>query len=122
MKAVQHTPGPWEADGAASPYKYHEEQRHFQIDAPTPKGADSQFPYTVADTSNRHHCISPDEDAANACLIAAAPEMLEALRGLLAVIRSVDPRAFSTYEGKPEDAQVMVDRAEAAIQKARGGQ
>ncbi len=40
---------------------------------------DASYGYPLADTMNRHYCISPEEDAANARLIAAAPAMLEAL-------------------------------------------
>lgn len=110
-----HTPGPWEADGAKDG-----ENHYYQIDGPTPKGLDPKWPYTVADTLNRHHCISPEEDAANAHLIAAAPVLLKSLEGLLEYLRVFWPLEplFSTFDDRQA---VEIADAEAAIRKAREG-
>jgi hypothetical protein len=64
--------------------------------------------------------VLPVERYNNARLIAAAPELLEACKGLLAVIGSIDPRAFSTYKGRPEDVEIFHELAELAIAKAEG--
>jgi hypothetical protein len=95
---MSHTPGPWESDSAKDG-----ESRYHQIDAPTPNELVT-FPYTVADTMNRHHCVTPHEDAANARLIAAAPELLAALKDV------------REYYG-PSEYMPQVD---AAIAKAEG--
>lgn len=72
--AIRHTPGPWELDSAKDG-----DGRYQIINGQLPKGINGDFGYSVADTMNRHHCISPEEDEANAKLIAAAPEMAELL-------------------------------------------
>jgi hypothetical protein len=94
-----HTPGPWEA----------ENNGHFwEI---SPKNIVSAQPYRVGDV-----CASDPENPnsgiqeANARLIAAAPELLEALQNILAVagVRIDDPRI------------VQFDAARAAVAKATG--
>lgn len=55
--------------------------------------------------------VSHDSDA---CLIAAAPELYEALHNTLAILR-----AFVTPE-TDAIARVVVDQAEAALRRARG--
>jgi hypothetical protein len=72
----EHTQGPWEADSAKSDegHVYH------QIDAVAPWRASVGFPCTVVDSLNRDASISPEEDAANARLISAAPDLLFACR------------------------------------------
>jgi hypothetical protein len=66
--------GPWQLDSAKDG-----DTRYHIIHAQLPPGINADFGYPVADTMNRHHNISPVEDLANALLIAAAPELLEAL-------------------------------------------
>lgn len=65
---AKHTPGPWEARPSFN------EQRHWTIEAPI---LDRSGP--VADTLNMDHCISPEEEEANARLMAAAPRMAYAI-------------------------------------------
>lgn len=70
------TKGPWELDSAKDGGC-----RYYIINGEMPKELSGKgFGYTVADTMNRHYCISPEEDAANALLISKAPEMAELLR------------------------------------------
>jgi hypothetical protein len=83
---THYTPGPWEADHC-SERRIKDDPGHWQIDGPTPMGLNNTMPYTVADTSNRNYCISPEEDAANARLIAAAPTMLKALKAIEEALR-----------------------------------
>jgi hypothetical protein len=62
------------------------------------------------------------EEAANAGLIAAAPELLEALQGLLAIV--ADSRGVTGYHLNGEAAEWSefseVDAAESAVAKALG--
>jgi len=97
--SAKHTHGPWEA----------ENNGHFwEI---VPKNRVSAQPYRVGDV-----CASDPENPssgiqeANARLIAAAPELLEALQNILAVanVRINDPRI------------AQFDAARAAVAKATG--
>jgi hypothetical protein len=106
---AKHTAGPWEADHC-SEHRVKDHPGHWQIDGPTPMGLNSTMPYTVADTSNRNYCISPEEDAANARLIAAAPELLDALDTLF------DITPFATND---KDAEIRV-RIRALLSKVKG--
>jgi hypothetical protein len=60
-----------------------------------------------------------DEDEANARLIAAAPEMLQALRGLLREARESVPKINVK---KHFSLMVCMEAAKEAIAKAEGGQ
>lgn len=71
---MEHTPGPWELDSAKDT-----DGRYHIINGQVPKGISADFGYPVADTMNRHHCISPEEDQGNGQLLAAAWDMLNAL-------------------------------------------
>lgn len=75
---MSHTPGPWEIDTAKD-----RDGRHHIIHGPVPNGVNPDFGYPICDTSNRHHCITPREDADNARLLAASPQLLAALQKLL---------------------------------------
>jgi hypothetical protein len=103
----QYTPGPWEADHCTEPSP---NPGYFQIDAPLPSGLRTYAPYTVADTLNRDFRISPEEDEANARLIAAAPELLAAVK--VAYEFFINPGKFN-----PLDVERLY---EAAIRKAVG--
>jgi hypothetical protein len=79
-----HTPGPWQAEHEqCDPKPFPDDPGFFAINAPI---LNRYGP--VADTMNRDHCISPDEDRANAMLIAAAPDLLVALHELLSLYRT----------------------------------
>lgn len=60
---------------------------------------------------------NPDDEEANARLIAAAPELLDALKGLLGFC---DTPISRRRLGENPDRQEMVDIARAAIAKAEG--
>lgn len=94
----KHTPGPWHIGMKPGPIIY------------GPQGEQ------VADL--RAHLLMPDESAANARLIAAAPELLEALKTMTDEYASSMRNAGVTHY--PE-ALAIVRQARAVIAKAEGG-
>lgn len=88
----KHTPGPWKVD---------KRERETLITA-------AAMPYVAAVSSSLHG--QPGTGEANARLIAAAPDLLDALQCYVMLYASLDT------EGK----QKLRDRAEAAITKAEG--
>ena len=106
---MSHTPGPWEAildnDPRGQP-------------SPMYRGLVAlveRSPERTLGVVAKNHDVTKDNWAANAKLIAAAPDLLEALRGLLA-------HEVYTYEGNlearitvPQDA---IEAARAALAKA----
>lgn len=107
MSAVKHTPGPWSFDGPA---------HSIIVWGPTPE---LRVCFMTSD--------GPAE--ANARLIAAAPDMLEALseaRTTISILRTqvmvdigrcADPRE-SRWEGVPEKLKERLDAIDAARAKA----
>ena len=92
---MKYTPGPWTANGAdlAKPY---------YINGPTGE--------VIVNGSNEEYGVI---GRANAHLIAAAPELLEALQGL------VNARWMATIDWAPtKDYEVFMDKANEAIAKA----
>lgn len=85
-----HTPGPWKIERASDPGPFH---FHYLVDATDKIVASTWAP------------PSESESEANARLIAAAPDLLEALRG---VVRVADRKTDE------------FDAAHAAIAKATG--
>ena len=71
--ATNASVGPWELDSGK--FSSDDASRYQIIHAQIPKGIKGDFGYPVADTMNRHHCVSPDEDEANGKLLAAAWDM-----------------------------------------------
>lgn len=90
-----HTPGPWEA-------------REWSIHAPTSVGTvvNGQFQLVAECSGTGARDLQTEIESANARLIAAAPEMLEALEGALDVLSAVMPGSHRTIR--------------AAIAKAKG--
>jgi hypothetical protein len=103
-----HYPGPWELDSAKDG-----DLRYQIVNGQVPKGINGDFGYPVCDTMNRHHCIAPEEDEANARLIAAAPELLEALE---AIFEGAEYQRGTTYELSTR----LLEKAQLAIAKAKG--
>ncbi len=102
MAESKHTPGPWQRSGVRQPspeYRGH------------PVGPDGD-PVVIVPYSDEHHA----ECLANANLIAAAPDMLEALREVVAAMPSMGGlgglSAFNLCRA--------ADLAKAAIAKAEG--
>ena len=94
---ARHTEGPWELDDSEKYYR---------------RGAIRRNGMVVAFMNDNWQPITAEERLANARLIAAAPDMLEALRKVQGYFAPV------THVG---DVQ-MRDEVRAAIAKATGGQ
>ena len=94
MAETQHTPGPWAYDDE--------------------DGTISAHGGVVAETSHSDYTLK--QDARNAGLIAAAPDMLEALRDLTAAYRSARVALGYDEDGESDSLEL----AEAAIAKAEG--
>jgi hypothetical protein len=125
----EHTPGPWTAVRKQQLYP---DDSYWAIEAYSPTLGEQ----VVADTLNQHHCIESGdgntEEAANARLMAAAPDLLAALEAILA-----DPDMANMFEtaahrlGIYEDTSIpefnrwckatekLAADAKAAIMKAR---
>ena len=71
--------------------------------------------YVNSDLHGGDVFLLTDEEYATAHLIAAAPDMYEALEGLLEIYTEGHRREFT-----PGDRKVRADRARAALSKARG--
>lgn len=101
---AKHTPGPWITD-----------DRHVHPDAGRltyPPGVEPETDVIVlVDTDCHENGLLNETDKANLRLIAAAPEMLEALRNALPACEYYDER-----EGAPETLRTV----QAAIAKAQG--
>lgn len=66
--------GPWSLDSAKDGQGI-----YYIIEGHVPKGLSEKDSYNVADTMNRHFCISPEEDEANAKILSAAWDMANIL-------------------------------------------
>jgi hypothetical protein len=104
-----HTPGPWEA-----------ERVYITIQDPTMRITANngelyvaEAAYSPTQRTDSIHVKDPDEMRANARLIAAAPELLEALQGCCELLAHIEPEVRGGYS--PDGAYA---RARAAIAKA----
>ena len=91
MSEPKHTPGPWEADESRAMTAINTADKHVAM-------------------VNISHQVSIAEHHANARLIAAAPEMLDALESLVSCIS----------ETRGSDAYLALIAARDAITKAKG--
>lgn len=99
MSKTKHTPGPWVVKSARSGF-YVESQFDVIVDS--------------LDESGRYGAI---DDEANARLIAAAPELLEALEKLYALVEGESPSLLDEDSGG--DSRLDIEIC-AAIAKAKG--
>ena len=100
-----HTPGPRRVDP------------NYDADIQT---ADGRLEIAMVDISDIADNVAPEaEAAANARLIAAAPELLEALAALLAHLEQDEQDAVMGIFGAPTYGAIAAARA--AIAKATGG-
>ena len=98
-----HTPGPWTVDTSGNVPGWHEDGRECLSIV-------SYFP-TIAVVNNNKEEFN---GRANALLIAAAPDLLEACRGLLDAIHD-----SMTHESQNHHRE-QIDAARAAVEKAEG--
>jgi hypothetical protein len=124
QERVQHTPGPWVLRETAS---WMTGQVLFGHELPQREGEGFRSMRTVGwialngslKNNNRRGTrkIPTEEDRANARLIAAAPELLEALR---AALLDIENTAYDPNDGIASLARARLGRARAAIAKAEG--
>jgi len=107
----KHTPGPWVAVSRTN--------AHIDIEAPKQHGYVARH---VASTGHGNH-------EANARLITAAPDMLEALQNMVEMFKTVPTLEQNSFDEPPEpktqwdyEAYQMIGAACAAIAKATGEQ
>ena len=104
--AAKHTPGPWGAKLKNAPRAIKLKRDHWEI------GQESAPRAGVG--------IAFGDDEANARLIAAAPELLEALKRIIPAARDSKHENFSTLDGIESTRTEMLQCAHAAIAKAEG--
>jgi hypothetical protein len=109
MKKAAYTPGPWRLDSGC-------ESAPGYIGISSPDGPRRH--YGLAQVVVEIECEAYPEGEANASLVAAAPELLEALRGCLAY------RNWQLAKGGevPDELRDVWKNAETALAKARGGE
>lgn len=113
---VKHTAGPWHADRAKSGAR----RDYHQIDVTGRNGLyGSGWPLTVADTSNRDRLVGDVEDAANARLIAAAPELVETLRELIEEITYWHPDDEG-WQAESDSEHMWIRKARALLARIEG--
>ena len=107
-----HTPGPWDHD-----WKY--------IVAPDPAGVHPEiYIAELAEEDEEDRVASDDQIAANGCLIAAAPELFEALQTAISAMNAVP--SFGTGVSHPDKPGLdltsyeLLPRLEAVLRNARG--
>jgi hypothetical protein len=105
MSESKHTPGPWEVDPPGHPLDCH--------------GILDADELGLAETHGRE---GKGEEEANAHLIAAAPEMYEALEELVNSEANVDPdETYSDKYGRLDMGKgAAIRKAQAALKKALG--
>lgn len=107
MKESKHTPGPWLAQSRSL------SDGSLVVNTGAP---DFNEICCLRDKKDRHYGQQDNTDQANALLIAAAPDLIAALEGLL--------ESYAAYVGVDEvtnaDIVLPVQEARAAVKKARG--
>lgn len=103
MKDTPHTPGPWLRHGLTI-YTLRPRTQN-------PNATSFETVWSALVQPDGQHRTAPEELEANACLIEAAPDLLEALEELTALGSSELPQR--------RDAALL--KARAAIAKAKGG-
>lgn len=108
MTDKKWTPGPWEVYDCSGTQmeKSRYENGAFQV------FSDDCDHHAVADCSCNHTCRMEDEIEANAHLIAAAPELYDALEVALVVLENMEAYGVGRLHA--------ADQARAALAKARG--
>ena len=118
MNEAKHTPGPWENE-----HTQYDERISFDELRPSWVNIIRASNVIIAETSHRD--ISLEEQEANAALIAAAPDLLEALKDCCVIAKPENPSSCCpVYRpgehggcAENEDGECHIWKA---IQKARG--
>ncbi|WP_312839300.1 hypothetical protein [Pantoea piersonii] len=104
MEGFKGTRGPWVAsktDRSIGPISKHDDQSYGMI-----------FPVAWVEFNGKQ-----EHQEADANLIAAAPDMLEALQDVVAAMRQYE---MDVDESAPPKHRAMMEKAEAALSKALG--
>lgn len=118
-KRKQHTPGPWKVERVAKP------TRHYAVEIPGCVGPEHPGDRIIVGEMGGDDEVHAT-DAANARLIAAAPELLEALRELAAAASTPVRKRGEVTGAHPDYAKAILRtalvRAGRLIAKATGGE
>lgn len=102
MSEIAHTPGPWFA----------EQPGISGVNVSAEKsGVGIAWCGTNSIFGRESHVISTAEARANACLIATAPELLEALEELIKAINFVHPEAHEAVAAAEQKARAAIAKA-----------
>lgn len=112
-----HTPGPWEVQweyceceppcGCDNPYPYKLRARGRRV-SPYKNNPEWQEAQEIADFMEVNEPIPIEEARANAYLIAATPDLLEALQNFVDSVTFIDP---SVYPQSLEQARAAIAKA-----------
>jgi len=103
MSDSKHTPGPWHYSGVDALPRVRVNREHSGTTG-----------FLIADCNNSH---LGGEAVANAKLIAAAPELLEALKGMIHVVRKLpNIDAYPLWE----EVETACNAAQSSVAKAKG--
>lgn len=110
MSGSRHTPGPWRWVDRSSSWDYKDELPRLESD----EGAEVLW---LGDNETYYPTAGNRPNEADAALIAAAPELLEALKALLAVVEEDDfdlamNHGVKMYGPRLEPARAAIARAE----------
>jgi hypothetical protein len=114
--SARHTPGPWRHDSEKSAIVSETAMEDWSLD---PEIFDAPVPRTVISTFG---AMGGDDSAADAQLLAAAPEMLNMLQQYLtnAIEQRAAAKVYTDRAGNPSkaDCQAEIDALRALIAKA----
>jgi hypothetical protein len=96
-RLAKATPGPWHADSRGREFSERDPE-HYVVEADL-----NGLPSVVVDTLNCDACFPPDEQRANAALIASAPTDLQACISHIDALRKALARAITYIELVYED-------------------
>lgn len=110
---MAHTPGPWLVSSKVG------QRNPLYRGIVTLLTRDPYLAVVVEDDERAYHTIDPETLAANAALIAAAPDLLEALEKLLWSVEHYTNMPYANREEYEFD-QEEIQQARAALRKAKG--
>ncbi|MNL54803.1 hypothetical protein D3C87_1781660 [compost metagenome] len=114
---VKHTPGPWDSRGEVKWVGDENSQSKLYVGDIRPVSEDFRGQICTIQSADHIKGISREEAAANACLIKAAPELLDCLRELYAIVRGECPSLLNEDSGGNAELELAIVEA---IAKAEG--